>query len=53
MNVDAEKDEDVGYLGTKSILNRRDRVTAVFAGGDAAAQGVYRALWDSGMARAQ
>ncbi len=48
-DVDAEKDEDVGYLGTKSILNRRDRVTAVFAGGDAAAQGVYRALWDSGL----
>ena len=45
--VDAEKDEDVGYLATKSILNRGDRMTAVFAGADPCAQGVYNALWDS------
>lgn len=45
--VDAEKDEDVGYLATKSILNRGDRMTAVFAGADPSAQGVYQALWDS------
>ena len=45
--VDAEKDEDVGYLATKSILNRGDRMTAVFGGADPCAQGVYRALWDS------
>lgn len=48
-DIDAEKDEEVGYLATKSILNRRERVTAVFAGGDASAQGVYKALWDSGL----
>lgn len=48
-DIDAEKDEDVGYLATKSILNRRDRATAVFAGGDGCAQGVYKALWDSGL----
>jgi len=48
-DVDAENDEDVGYLATKSILNRRDRVTAVFAGGDGSAQGVYKALWDRGL----
>jgi len=48
-DIDAERDEDVGYLATKSILNRRDRVTAVFAGGDLSAQGVYKALWDSGL----
>ncbi len=48
-DIDAEKDEDVGYLGMKSILNRRDKVTAVFAGGDASAQGVYKALWDAGV----
>ncbi len=45
--VDAEKDEDVGYLATKSILNRGDKMTAVFAGADPSAQGVYNALWDS------
>lgn len=44
--VDAEKDEDVGYLATKSILNRGDHMTAVFAGADTCAQGVYNALWD-------
>ncbi len=48
-DIDAENDEDVGYLATKSILNRRDRVTAVFAGGDLSAQGVYKALWDGGL----
>jgi DNA-binding LacI/PurR family transcriptional regulator len=47
-DIDGEKDEDVGYLATKPILNRHDRVTAVFAGSDGTAQGVYKALWDSG-----
>ena len=46
-DVDAEKEHDVGYLATKSILNRGDSVTAVVAGGDTTAQGVYKALRDS------
>ncbi len=48
-DVDAEKEHDVGYLATKSILNRGETVTAVFAGGDTTAQGVYKALRDSGL----
>jgi DNA-binding LacI/PurR family transcriptional regulator len=48
-DIDAEKEHDVGYLATKSILNRGDSVTAVFAGGDTAAQGVYKALRDSSL----
>jgi DNA-binding LacI/PurR family transcriptional regulator len=46
---DTDKEEDLGYLATKSILNRREPVTAIFAAADVAAQGVYRALRDCGL----
>lgn len=36
-------DEEMGYLATKRILGADERVTAVFAGTDLAARGVYRA----------
>ncbi len=49
ISIDSEDDTEVGYLGTKSLLNRRDAVTAIFGGNDATAQGVYRALRDSGL----
>jgi DNA-binding LacI/PurR family transcriptional regulator len=39
-------DREVGYLGTKAILSRNEPVTAIFAGTDTAAQGVYAALAD-------
>ncbi len=39
-------DLEIGYLATKSILARRDPVTAIFAGTDATAIGVYKALKD-------
>jgi len=45
--VDAEKDPELGYLAAKSILNRREPVTAMLAGGDFTALGVYRALRDA------
>lgn len=48
-DVDSSNDGDVGYLGTKSILNRGDAVTAIFTGGDSTAQGVYQALGGSGL----
>jgi DNA-binding LacI/PurR family transcriptional regulator len=48
-DIDSSDDRDVGYLGTKSILNRGDAVTAIFAGGDSTAQGVYQALGGSGL----
>jgi DNA-binding LacI/PurR family transcriptional regulator len=39
-------DRESGYLGTKAILSRNEPVTAIFAGTDAVAQGVYAALAD-------
>jgi len=40
---------ELGYLGTKSILSRREKVTAIFAGSDHVAGGVYAALRESGI----
>jgi DNA-binding LacI/PurR family transcriptional regulator len=47
LNVD--NTEDLGYLGTKSILNGGRPITAILAGDDTAARGVYRALSDQGL----
>jgi DNA-binding LacI/PurR family transcriptional regulator len=47
--IDSEDDAEVGYLGTKSLLSRGEPVTAIFAGNDYSAHGVYRALRDSGL----
>ncbi|MBL9216689.1 MAG: LacI family DNA-binding transcriptional regulator [Opitutaceae bacterium] len=41
---------ELGYLGAKSILSRREPVTAIFAGSDHVAGGVYAALRESGVA---
>jgi DNA-binding LacI/PurR family transcriptional regulator len=49
LNVDSEDDAEVGYIATKSIVARREPVTAIFAGNDATAHGVYKALRDSGL----
>jgi LacI family transcriptional regulator len=38
--------QELGFLGAKSILARGEPVTAIFAGNDQVAQGVYRALRD-------
>jgi DNA-binding LacI/PurR family transcriptional regulator len=35
---------ELGYLGTKSLLNQPERVTAILAGSDQVAAGVYDAL---------
>ncbi len=48
-STDSEDDTEVGYLGTKSLLARGEPVTAIFAGNDSTAHGVYRALRDSGL----
>lgn len=45
---DAILPREAGYLGMQSILLQRAPVTAVFAGSDATAQGVYDALRDAG-----
>jgi len=43
---DAEHEENVGYLGAKSIFRSGERATAIFAGTDVCAHGVYNALRD-------
>lgn len=48
-SIDSEDDAEIGYLGTKSLLARGEPITAIFAGNDATAHGVYKALRDSGM----
>lgn len=48
-SIDSEDDTEIGYLGTKSLLARGEAVTAIFAGNDQTAHGVYRAVRDSGL----
>jgi DNA-binding LacI/PurR family transcriptional regulator len=47
--ADSDNAEDVGFLATKPILNGRASVTAIFAGDDTAARGVYKALREAGV----
>jgi len=47
--LDCDNERELGYLATKSVLTRGEPVTAIFAGGDATAQGVYKALTDFGL----
>jgi len=42
-------DRRLGYLATRSILSRREPVTAIFASSDQIARGVYEALYQSGL----
>jgi len=45
----SENPEEIGYLATKSILARHEPVSAIYAGTDATARGVYKALSDCGI----
>jgi DNA-binding LacI/PurR family transcriptional regulator len=47
--VDSENEAEIGYLGTKSLLARGEPVSAIFAGNDPTAHGVYKGLRDSGL----
>lgn len=47
--VDSERDTECGFLGTKSLLARGEEVTAIVAGNDEVAGGVYKALRDRGL----
>ncbi|HEX4170776.1 MAG TPA: LacI family DNA-binding transcriptional regulator [Bryobacteraceae bacterium] len=42
-------DRQLGYLAMRSIVSRREPVTAVFAGSDQIANGIYEALRQSGL----
>jgi len=48
-HIDSEDETEIGYLGSKSILAHGEEVTAIFAGNDPTAHGVYRGLRDSGV----
>ena len=48
-SIDSEDNTEIGYLGTKSLLARDPSVTAIFAGNDPTAHGVYKAVRDSGL----
>ena len=44
----SQEEEEVGYLAAKSVLGSGETVTAIFAGTDPAARGVYRAAREAG-----
>lgn len=46
-SAESEADNEIGYLGTKSLLAKGKGITAIFAGNDPTAHGVYKALRDS------
>jgi DNA-binding LacI/PurR family transcriptional regulator len=48
-DIDSESIGEVGYLATKSLLSRREKVTAIFAGDDYVATGAYKALHEAGI----
>jgi DNA-binding LacI/PurR family transcriptional regulator len=48
-SIDAEDDIESGYLGAKTLLARNEKVSAIVAGNDNVAQGVYKAARDSGL----
>ncbi len=45
-STDAEDETESGYLGTKSLLAQDEFATAILAGNDPTAHGVYKALRD-------
>jgi DNA-binding LacI/PurR family transcriptional regulator len=45
----SSEDRELGYLAVKSLLAKKENPTAIFAGNDQAATGVYRALQESGI----
>jgi len=48
-NTYSEDDAESGYLGAKSMLAKGNSVTAILAGNDTTAHGVYKAVQDSGL----
>ncbi len=48
-SIDTEDDTESGYLGFKSLPARNEKVTAIIAGNDQGAHGVYKGVRDSGL----
>ena len=47
-SIDSDDDTEIGYLGTKSLLSTGEPVSAIFAGNDPTACGVYKGLREQG-----
>ena len=48
-SIDSEDDIESGYLGVKSLLSRNEKVSAIVAGNDYTAQGIFKGARDSGL----
>jgi DNA-binding LacI/PurR family transcriptional regulator len=48
-STDSADETESGFLGTKSLLARDESITAILAGNDPTAHGVYKALRDRGL----
>jgi DNA-binding LacI/PurR family transcriptional regulator len=48
-SINTEDDSESGYLGIKSLLTRNEKASAIIAGNDHTAGGVYKGLRDSGL----
>lgn len=48
-SIDSSDEMEIGYLGTKYLLSTGEPVTAIFAGNDATACGVYKGLRERGL----
>jgi DNA-binding LacI/PurR family transcriptional regulator len=48
-DIYSEDDTEIGYLSTKSLLAGEKPITAIFAGNDQTAHGVYKAIRDGGL----
>ncbi len=48
-SIDSEDETESGYIGTKSLLARGEPVTAILAGNDQTAHGVYKGLLYTGL----
>jgi DNA-binding LacI/PurR family transcriptional regulator len=49
IQMESDVDRDIGFLATKSIVDEGQPVSAIFAGSDQTADGIYDALRDSGL----
>jgi DNA-binding LacI/PurR family transcriptional regulator len=47
--LEFDDETEMGYINTKSLLARSERCTAILAGNDQTAHGVYKGLRDSGL----
>ena len=48
-DIHSEDDTVIGYLGAKSLMAGNEPITAIFAGSDPTAHGVYKALREAGL----